>query len=289
MKNHLMPLSLLALMAYQSTYAVESDLKTLGNVVNLTDVYKIKCATGTTRLDFQLKDATSAGLASAPQLINAHLTKSTAKADALSITAGSSKELTLKANNGMYKLTLDTIGTNSTIKTAQSYVVQYQCLNSAGKSTTPKSGTFKAGIDSAVKTIKNATTASLSFTCNKDSKLGNTEKLLIKITNKTVLPKTTTTVNNNNISLAAQVYKLVPQNNDPKTVYAANALDLNPSDNNFGDKISLTRGSGDYSVIVDTTAINNDQDNTKKYSFQYGCLNDANVEQKATLSQVEDH
>lgn len=289
-KKTLLSLSIIALISYEPlTIAADSGAKTLGNAVGKVDRYKANCPTGTTHLDFKLLDSTLSASTNtnttAPQLFNAHLKKGTAIGDATGIVANSSKEMTIKGGNGVYTLTLDTFGTNAAITNAQSYTVQYRCLNADGKSTTPTlTSGFKAGIDSPLKTLKNNSKATLTFNCVKNAKLGSTEKLYLKITNKTKAPTTITktpVISTTSPFLTAQLYNLNNQ-------IATSATDV-AGDDNYGDTVSLNAGAGDYYFIVTTTATDSTKDNAKTYAFQYSCLNDANVEQPATLSQLQDN
>lgn len=281
MKKILLSLFILTCVGYEPmSFAENSGLKTLGNMMNRVDSYKVSCPTGTTQLDFQLLDATAnPETALLPQLLNAVLKKGKQSSEITQVVSASSQELTLSGGNGTYNLMLDTMtGTNLNIKTAQSYTVQYHCYNSEdGDVNTKLSNGLKAGVDSAIKTIKNKAKATLSFNCAKNAKLkelGNTEKLYIKLTNKTSPQQTSP-------FLTGVVYKMSSQS-------AISATDF-MGDDNYGDKVSLKSGAGDYSIVIATTATDTIQDNAKSYSFQYSCMNAAKAEQAATLSTLEDN
>lgn len=288
-KMALTPLLLILLSSYESkAIANESDLKNLGNKVGIVDTYHINCAAESTHLDFKLLDSTNTITNDStpkpdPQLINAHLSKTTNKiktnVDALGIIPNDSKEFTLSGGNGAYQLLIDTIGTNSQITAKQNYTVQYRCLNSTGNETTASTGGLKTGIESAVKTIANKATAKFTLTCAKNKKLTpqDTEKLYVKITNKL---KIDSNLSKNNLTmLSAQLYK------DEK---ATNVTDM-VMDDNYSEKISLKANAGNYFVFVGTTATDDTKNNAKSYAFQYSCLDDAGNEKFSTLTTLEDN
>jgi hypothetical protein len=288
-KIALTPLLLILLNSYESkVLADESELKNLGNKIGIVDTYHINCAAESTHLDFKLLDSTNTLTNDStpkpdPQLINAHLSKMTNKiktnVDALGIIPNDSKELTLVGGNGAYQLLIDTIGTNSQITTKQSYTVQYRCLNSTSNETTASTGGLKTGIESAIKTIANKSTAKFTFTCAKNKKLSpqDTEKLYVKIKNKLKIDSNLS--KNNPTMLSAQLYK------DEK---ATNVTDM-VMDDNYSEKISLKANSGDYFVLVGTTATDDTKNNAKSYEFQYNCLDDAGNEKSSTLTTLEDN
>lgn len=289
-KKIVLSVVIMALMSYESlTIAADSGEKTLGNMVGKVDSYKINCPVNTTRLDFKLFDSTlstKTNATNAQQLLNAHLKKGKATTDVTEIVADSSKEMILKGGNGIYTLTLDTFGTNLAIKTSQSYSVQYRCLNSAGKDTTPTlTNGLKAGVDSPIKTLKNNVQTKLLFNCLKNKKLGNTDRLYLKLTNKTKAQIATITkspvISTTSPFLTAQLYNLDYQ-------VATSTTDI-AGDDNYADVVSLNVRSGDNYLVIATTATDSTKENAKTYAFQYSCLNDANVEQKASLSQIEDN
>ena len=276
---------LMLLSGYESqSIADDSGVKNLGNKVGIVDTYHINCAATTTHLDFRLLDSTNSIANDStpkpdPQLINTHLSKKNmVTIDALGIIPNDSKELTLVGGNGAYQLVIDTIGTNSQIITKQNYTVQYRCLNSTGNETTASAGGLKTGIESAVKTIANKSTAKFTFTCAKNKKLSpqDSEKLYVKITNKLKLDST---IGKSEPTLAAQLYK------DGK---ATNVTDIS-GDENYSEKVSLQVNAGNYLVLVGTTATDETKNNAKSYAFQYSCLDDSNNEKPATLTSLEDN
>jgi hypothetical protein len=288
-KVMLLPLLLISLSSYESqSVADDSGVKELANKVGIVDTYKINCAATATHLDFKLLDSTNSTAIDSkpkadPQLINAHLSKTTNKiksnVDALRIIPNDSQELTLVGGNGAYRLVIDTIGTNSNITTKQNYTVQYKCLNSAGIETTASTGGLKTGIESAIKTIANKKTAKFTFTCAKNKKLTpqDSEKLYVKITNK--LKIDSSLVKNDSPSLSAQLFK--DQN-------ATNVTDL-VIDENYSEKATLKAGAGDYLALIGTTATNESKNNAKSYSFDFRCLDDLVNEKLSTLTSLEDN
>ncbi len=264
-------LSLLALSAFESASALDSGAQSLTTTIGATDYFKITCAGDTDHLNFKLFEggvtATSASLIPEsppilPQILNATLTKLKLTTTTSAIAAGTNKDVTLKGGNGAYTLTLDTFGTNLTLKTAQTYSVQYQCLNAAKIVTTGSSTLVKLGIESATKTLANNKTAKYAINCT-----GKTDSLKVKIINKTAVAKLTTAivpaVSVSSGNLTAQVIK------------GANAQ------NTIGDVLDAQEGNGDYSVMV-----NSPINAAKTYSFQYSCLNTKNVEAKTSPFQI---
>lgn len=273
----------------QQSSAENSGEQTLSNKVGIVDTYTIKCPAPTTHLDFKLRDTTdqinSAANTSqkpAPQIINAHLSKTIDKkkevVDALSIIPNEYKELTLKGGNGSYQLTLDTLNTNLQTLAAQNYTVQYRCLNATDSDTTPVAGGLKTGIDSPIKTLKNKAKATLNFSCAKHKTLGNTDKIYIKITNKLVIPANAS--KNNSAVLSGQIYK---------DQTAINTTDLVSTDDNFSEKVTLNAKSGNYLAIIGTSATDNTKNNAKTYLFEYHCLDELNTSKPATLLPLENN
>jgi hypothetical protein len=263
-------LSLLALSAFESAFALDSGAQNLTTTIGATDYFKITCAGDTDHLNFKLFEggATAAPVLIPelppilPQILNATLTKLKLTAATSAIAAGTNKDVMLKGGNGAYTLTLDTFGTNLTLKTAQTYSVQYQCLNAAKIVTAGSSTLVKLGVESKTKTLANNKTAKYAINCT-----GKTDSLKVKITNKIAVPKNTTTiipaVSVSSGALTAQVIK------------GANAQ------NTIGDVLDVQEGNGDYSVMV-----NSPINAAKTYSFQYSCLNTKNVEAKTSPFQI---
>jgi hypothetical protein len=269
----------------QQSSAENSGEQTLSNKVGIVDTYTIKCPAPTTHLDFKLRDTTdqiySAANTSqkpAPQIINAHLSKTIDKkkevVDALSIIPNEYKELTLKGGNGSYQLTLDTLNTNLQILTAQNYTVKYRCQNKNEFETTPVAGGLKTGIESTVKILKNKAKATFNFSCARHKTLGNTDKIYIKITNKLVIPPNTSRV----AVLSGQIYK---------DQTATNTTDLLSTDDNFSEKVTLNAKSGDYLAIIGTSATDKTKNNAKTYSFEYNCLDNSHTPQPAMFLPLE--
>jgi hypothetical protein len=280
----------MALMSHaQESVAEDSGTQSLGNKIGIVDTYTITCQAPSTHLDFKLRDTTNQNATSintlpkpAPQIINAHLSKTIDKkkvvVDALSIIPNEYKELTLKGGNGAYQLTLDTLNTNLQTLAAQNYTVQYRCLNATDSDTTPVAGGLKTGIDSPIKTLKNKAKATLNFSCAKHKTLGNTDKIYIKITNKLVIPANAS--KNNSAVLSGQIYK---------DQTAINTTDLVSTDDNFSEKVTLNAKSGNYLAIIGTSATDNTKNNAKTYLFEYHCLDELNTSKPATLLPLENN
>ncbi|MEI7795085.1 MAG: hypothetical protein WCI06_00435 [Methylococcaceae bacterium] len=263
-------LSLLALSAFESASALDSGAQSLTTTIGATDYFKITCAGDTDHLNFKLFEGgvtvspvvTPESPAILPQVLNATLTKLKLTATTSTIAAATNKDVTLKGGNGAYTLTLDTFGTNLTLKTAQTYSVQYQCLNAAKTVTAGSSTLVKLGVESTTKSLANNKTAKYAINC-----AGKTDSLKVKITNKTAAVKLITpvipAVSVSSGNLTAQVIK------------SANAQ------NTIGDVLDVQEGNGDYSVMV-----NSPINAAKNYSFQYSCLNTKNVEAKTSPFQI---
>ena len=272
----------------QLSGAENSGMQSLGNKIGIVDTYTITCQAPSTHLDFKLRDTTdqvntNATLPKlAPQLINAHLSKTINQkkvtVDALDIIPNDAKEFTLNGGNGAYQLKLDTLNTNLQLSTAQNYTVQSRCLNSNGVDTTPSAGGLKTGIDSAIKTLKNKATATFNLSCARHKTLGNTDKIYIKITNKLVIPANAS--KNNVVVLSGQIYK---------DQTAINTTDLVSTDDNFSEKVTLNAQSGNYLAIIGTSATDNTKNNAKTYVFEYHCLDNLNTSKPATLLPLENN
>ena len=263
-------LSLLALSAFESASALDSGAQSLTTTIGATDYFKITCAGDADHLNFKLFEGgvTAASIlipespAILPQVLNATLTKLKLTTTTSAIAAGTNKDVTLKGGNGAYTLTLDTFGTNLTLKTAQTYSVQYQCLNAAKIVTTGSSTLVKLGIESATKTLANNKTAKYAINCT-----GKTDSLKVKIINKTTVAKLTTAI--------VPVGSVSSGNLTAQVIKGANAQ------NTIGDVLDVQEGNGDYSVMV-----NSPINAAKTYSFQYSCLNTKNVEAKTSPFQI---
>ena len=266
-------LSLIALGAIESAVALDSGTQNLTATEGATDYFKINCAGDTDHLNFKLFEGAANSVVETPvippQLFNAKLTKSKLTATVSAIEAGTIKEVTLNGGNGAYTLTLDTFGTNLSVKTAQTYSVQYQCLNAKGNVTKGSSTLTKSGVESVKKTLANNKTAKYSITCAKDATNGNTNSLVVKLINKTAMIKpatsssTTATISAPSGDLTAQVIK------------AAIAK------NTTGAEIDIQNGSGNYDVLV-----NSPTNKALPYHFEYSCLNTKNVEAQTSPFQL---
>ena len=273
-------LSLVAFGAGQGVFALDSGTQNLSSTVGATDYFKITCAKSdncaigdTDHLNFKLIENSASNSTSTstttpvlPQILNVTLTKLKLNATASSIAAGTNKNVVLKGGNGSYTLSLDTFGTNLTLKTAQTYTIQYQCLNTAGKATTGSSTLAKSGITSISKTLANGKTVKYSINCAKDKTNGDTDTLKVTVTNKTSTIKTTAiapVASESSGNLTAQVVK------------GGTAL------NTIGDVLDVQVGNGDYAVMV-----NSPVSKAQTYSFQYSCLNKNNVETKTSPFQI---
>ncbi|MDD2865218.1 MAG: hypothetical protein PHC99_10935 [Methylococcales bacterium] len=268
-------LSLIALSAIESALALDSGTQNLTAIEGATDYFKINCAGDTDHLNFKLFEGVANNSvvetpAIPPQLFNAKLTKLKLTSTVSAIEAGTTKEITLKGGNGAYTLTLDTFGTNLSVKTAQTYAVQYQCLNTKGNVTKGSSTLTKSGIESVKKTLANNKTAKYSITCAKDAKNGNTSSLVVKLINKTAIIKPATSSSSTQAMLSAPSGDLTAQ-----VIKAATAK------NTTGVAIDIQNGSGNYDVLV-----NSPTNKALPYHFEYSCLNTKNVEAKTSPFQL---
>jgi hypothetical protein len=118
-----------------------------------------------------------------PQILNASLKKSSSTSKISNIVTGTSNNLNLKGGNGAYTLTVDTLGTNLTIKTVQNYMLQYQCLNANGIMTTGTSTLAKQNMLSQTKTLANSKTAKYVINCAKNKVTGNTDSVKVTLFN----------------------------------------------------------------------------------------------------------
>ncbi len=269
---------------FESAFALDSGTQSLGELDGATDYFKITCAGNTDHLDFQLFESAATVLNTPlakptlipPQILNATLTKLKLTAKASGIAAGINKDVTLKGGNGSYTFTLDTIGTNLTLKTAQTYSVQYQCLNTTGKVTVGSSTLTKSGIASISKTLANSRTVKYLFNCAKDKINGNTDSLKITVINKTPIAKTvvTTTVTTDPIAAPISSGNL-----------AAQVIKGHVAMNTIGDILNVhddrSGGDGYYSVMV-----NSPSNKVQSYHFQYSCLNTSNLEEQTSPFQL---
>ena len=263
-------LSLLALTAFESAFALDSGAQNLTTTIGATDYFKITCAGDTDHLNFKLFEngVTAAPVVitelppTLPQVLNVTLAKLKLTAATSAIAAGTNKEVALKGGNGAYTLSLDTFGTNLTLKTAQTYSVQYQCLNAAKTITAGSSTLVKLGVESTTKSLANNKTAKYAINCT-----GKTDSLKVKIINKTAAVKP--------ISPIIPAVSVSSGNLTAQVIKGANAQ------NTIGDVLDIQEGNGDYSVMV-----NSPINAAKTYSFQYSCLNTKNFEAKTSPFQL---
>ncbi len=267
-------LSLIVLSAIESALALDSGTQNLTAIEGATDYFKINCAGDTDHLNFKLFEGEANNSvvetpAIPPQLFNAKLTKLKLTSTVSAIEAGTEKDITLDGGNGAYTLTLDTFGTNLSVKTAQTYAVQYQCLNAKGNVTKGSSTLTKSGIESVKKTLANNKTAKYSITCAKDAKNGNTSSLVVKLINKTVIIQPAT-------SSSAEATLAAPSGN-----LTAQVIKAAMAKNTTGAAIDIQNGSGNYDVLV-----NSPTNKALPYHFEYSCLNTKNVEAKTSPFQL---
>ncbi|MEC4748392.1 hypothetical protein [Methylomicrobium sp. Wu6] len=227
------------------------------NAIGATDLFRINCgAPDTDHLNVKVIDTTPLPPSAIdPQLLHVNITKKGYQPqEAFAIAPGEKTELSVAAGKGSYKISVDTSGTNLDILTPQTFSVEYHCLNDADQLTAP------AVARTLAKKIKNKKTSKFSVACGKSKTTGETTKLYVKFTNTTVDPA--------KVALNAQVIK---------GSLATNATDQN-GDDFYSDEVNLPGGSGDYTVLVDNTAFDKSQDNSRDYSLQYSCRNLQNSE-----------
>lgn len=277
-------LPIVILSTLESAFALDSDAQNLTSKVGATDYFKISCASDATdHLNFKLFEGevkventppVIETLATPPQVLNATLTKLKLTASASEIVAGTNKEITLKGGNGLYRLTLDTFGTNLTLRNQQTYSVQYQCLNSAGKMTAGSSILAKSGVASRNRRLANKRTAKFSIRCKKDKIAGNTSSLKVKLFNKTVVPKTVT-------ATALAISPVVPDELESSGHLMAQVIKGSVAQNTIGDILDIQGGNGNYDVMV-----NSPTNKALPYHFEYSCLDAKNIEVKTAPFQV---
>jgi len=234
--------------------AYDSDTKDLGSTTGVTDYYKVTCTSGDTdHLNFKVTDTTPATLDG--QQLKLQVSKGgSLLAEAQEITPGKTKEAFLEgASDGKYKILIDTVGT--TVKGKQAYTLTAQCLNEAGQPT-------KSSLKSKSAKVKNGKRKSFVVKCSKKTATGNTAKLSVKLTNTT----------KSGAILSAQLVK---------GRVASNTTD--------GNEINLQGGGGDYYLTVDHTGTNGAANNSKQYTFQANCLNNASgVTAEPDVLQLQD-
>ncbi|MEN9757498.1 MAG: hypothetical protein RL755_1685 [Pseudomonadota bacterium] len=271
----------------QIVFGLDSDAQTLTANTGAIDFFEVTCEKSndktigdTDHLNFKLiendgsaqtQTQTQNQSAPQPQLLNATLTKLKLSSKIANITASTNNNLSLQGGgNGAYTLTIDTLGTNSTIKTVQNYTIQYQCLNATGQATNGSSTLTKQNIPSTTKTLANGKTAKYVINCSKNAKSGNTDSLKVTLFNNTFAPPVAIPSTNTDISstgtLAAQVISGIK------------------AKNTVGANIDLQNGNGIYNVMV-----NSPTNAAKSYHFEYACLNSKNIPtQTSLLKKLQD-
>ncbi len=266
----------------QIVFGLDSDTQTLTAGTGAVDFFEITCSKSsdksvgdTDHLNFKLIENNASSQTpppdqTPPQLLNATLTRLKLSSKITNITAGTNNNLSLKGGNGAYTLSVDTVGTNSTIKTAQKYAIQYQCVNAAGNATNGASTLTKQNILSAAKTLANGKTAKYVINCSKNSTSGNTDSVKVTLFNNTaplaVLPSSNTE-NAVTGTLSAQVVSGIK------------------AKNTIGANIDLQNGNGMYNVMVSSPT-----NAAKSYHFEYTCLNSANAPtQTSLLKKLQDN
>jgi hypothetical protein len=263
----------------QWVFASESGEQALQNTVGASDYYRVTCASNgsdaTDHLNFKVIDSTPVTADPiAPQVINAHISKNGVAEGDVTVETGATRELTVQQGNGAYTITLDTAGTNLDLKTAQKYTIQYRCLNSDGANTASSAVGLKPGKD-ILKKIKNNKSAKYVVKCaaKKSISPADTDRLYFKIVNTSAVA-----VN----PLIASLPVLNAQVTKVEVVSVPAVRTLNTSDTAgdllYSPETNLSGGNGDYFISVNNTGTDAADDNSKQYSFQYSCLNSANVE-----------
>ena len=250
---------------WQVGFAADSGAQSLGETLGSTDYFKVSCLGNengdTDHLNFKVIDNSFSDTNDIPpQVLNAHVFKDNVEIGTLTASSGANDEVALAVGNGKYKLVVDTVGTNTVLKSAQKYTFDFQCKNSEGVIT--KSSGFKNG---SVKSIKNGKIAKYTLKCASNSKVvpQETTNLTLQLINQSSVP-------------IEQWVRYLPVLNAQVTKgrKTLNTSDL-AGDSNYSNSIDLQNGNGDYYISVNHTAINNSPNNSKNYSIQYSCMNGA--------------
>ncbi|CAL1241356.1 hypothetical protein [Candidatus Methylocalor cossyra] len=243
-----------------SALAYDSGPQTLGPAPGATDYYRITCAsvgTGDTdHLNFQVTDTTA--LPAELPVLNLRVVKDNLTAEASGIGPGKSKQLVLQGGNGKYKVSLNTAGTDPTLnpkQARQSYALTFQCLNGNDQPTR----TSAKG--SAGRIAKNGT-KNYPVKCARHKKTGDTDKLLVTLSN--------TTRSGQSSLLMAQLVQ---------GSSAINATDGNPVSFRNG---SAKNGNGDYFLTVNHTGTGA----AKQYTFSAACANPSGAEVVEPIVEV---
>lgn len=275
--------SLLLALTLQASIAVAADSgeQRLNGPVGASDYFKVGCASGaegdTDHLRFKLID-NSLGSSGTPllysQVINAKLSKAETE-ETMHVVAGDSQVISLPLGDGKYQLTLDTVGTdlaknakNKLIVASQKYKLQYRCLNGEGLDTGKPFN--------ALKSIVTNSKASLGLTCRKNKKLASPDTQKIVVTLSNVTAKVLNASYSALPVLNAQVTRLGNSTSNT-TDFGGDDL-YGPEINLVPKQIAGQTGNGDYWISVNHTGNVENQDTTKRYSFQYQCVNANNQE-----------
>lgn len=249
--------------------AADSGTLNLGEDVGATDYFKVTCSSNvngnTDHLNFKIIDNSLSNTNDIPpQILNAHIYKNAIEVGALTANSNQNDELTLAFGNGQYKLVLDTLGTNTLLKSPQKYTFVYQCLNANGMVT--KSSGFKSG---QLKSIKNGKVAKYTVKCASNSKVNppETTRLQLQLINQSALP-------------IEEWVRYLPVLNAQVTKHKENTLNTSDlaGDLVYSNAINLQNGNGDYYISVNHTGVKPSLNNRKDYSFQYACMNRDNLE-----------
>ncbi|NBV76193.1 MAG: hypothetical protein EBR59_09620 [Methylococcaceae bacterium] len=281
-------LTSLVFLSYCHIGLAETQTQSLANQAGAVDVYQLSCSPlngrPTTYATLKIQD-TTALTATAPQKINVALSKTGAQSVIKPLAEGSTEQYLLKAGNGKYTLTLDTIVKNVRW-TTHNYQLYYQCLNSADVATTSSATGLKAGAYVA-KSIAYNKKQSYTMTCaaNKKVSPSDTSYLLV------ALSSTTNNTNNNQSYLNAQLTTLDPT----RTVNASDRF----GDDLYGTEVKLEpvdyystppkpKGDNSYLISVDTTANQETLIKAKSYTFNYGCYGSDGQATSGILTQIQD-
>ena len=254
-------------------FGFDSDTQTLAANSGAVDFFEVTCAKSndstigdSDHLSFTLFE--NGGTPPAPQRLNATLTKSKLNAKIKDVLAGTNQSVTLKGGgNGAYTVTIDTQGTNLSIKTLQNYQLKYQCLNINKQPTTGTSTLVKQNVLSNTKTLANNKTAKYAINCAKNKITGNTDSLEMSVINNT--PAQQTSSSNAEVSSTGTL--------------SAQILSKNKVKNTIGTSIDLQNGNGIYQVMV-----NSPTNEAKSYHFEYSCQNKTNFPTPTSLTTLQD-
>lgn len=258
--------SLIALGLSLNALGADSGGQILGNAIGATDAYRISCGGDTDHLNFRMIDNTLSTNSAASKILNLHIEKkdSIAVADVGAVASGETDEVSLADGNGKYKLFVNAAGTTDTSQ-KQSFTLTYGCLNSVDGLTKPASFRVKS------KKLKYNQQKKFTVNCKSSNTAGDTAQLYAQLKN--------TTIDTSKVVVNAQV---IAGN------IASNTTEAN-GDSFYSSDINVIGSNGPYTVLVNSTAYNSGQDNTRDYSFQYSCLNIANQDNgTAIIETIQD-